>query len=199
MDFLKAMTNRYTTKLYDNNQKVETQIIEELKQILRLSPSSINSQPWLFDFVTDQSTKEHLAEVSAHNSAKLIDCQLVVVFSRIDSISDFEQWMSGNLAEPAINYYNANIKPLSESEIKCWFSKQVYLSIGVLLSACATMGLDSTPMEGIDCKKYDEILEHSTHKTLAAVAIGIRNSDDFNQPSRMPKSRREISQIIRSI
>ena len=48
------MEQRYTTKKYDVSKKIENQKIEELKEILRLSPSSINSQPWKFTFVSDK-------------------------------------------------------------------------------------------------------------------------------------------------
>ena len=64
MSFITSMQQRYTTKKYDPTKKIDSQKIEELKQILQLSPSSINSQPWKFTFVSDQKTKEKLSEVS---------------------------------------------------------------------------------------------------------------------------------------
>ena len=45
MDFLKLAQNRYTTKHY-SSQRVNDEDIAKLKEILRLAPSSINSQPW---------------------------------------------------------------------------------------------------------------------------------------------------------
>lgn len=44
MSFLDLAKNRYTTKIY-SDKKIDANKIEELKEILRLSPSSINSQP----------------------------------------------------------------------------------------------------------------------------------------------------------
>ena len=55
MIFLDAMLSRYTTKVYDHTKKINDQSIENLKEILRLSPSSINSLPWKFTFVRDQT------------------------------------------------------------------------------------------------------------------------------------------------
>ncbi len=43
MSFIKSMKNRYTTKKYDNTKKIDAEKIQELKEILQLSPSSINS------------------------------------------------------------------------------------------------------------------------------------------------------------
>ena len=56
MSFINAMQERYTTKVYDETKKIDPKHIEELKESLRLSPSSINSQPWKFTFVSDQDT-----------------------------------------------------------------------------------------------------------------------------------------------
>ncbi|MEN9487259.1 MAG: hypothetical protein RIR56_947, partial [Bacteroidota bacterium] len=46
MDFLELMQQRYTTKKYNPTEKINSEKIEQLKQILQLSPSSINGQPW---------------------------------------------------------------------------------------------------------------------------------------------------------
>ncbi|GAL77001.1 oxygen-insensitive NAD(P)H nitroreductase [Nonlabens ulvanivorans] len=61
------------------------------------------------------------------------------------------------------------------------------------------MGIDATPMEGLEPKNYDKILGQSDYATLVAVAIGYRDQDDFNQPSKNPKSRIALDQVIESI
>ena len=42
--------------------------------------------------------------------------------------------------------------------IDAWAKNQVYIALGVLMVACASLGIDSCPMEGFDPAKYDEIL-----------------------------------------
>ena len=61
------------------------------------------------------------------------------------------------------------------------------------------MGIDSTPMEGIVPEEYDKILSLDEYATLVAVAIGYRDEDDFNQPSKKPKSRMSIEKIIETV
>lgn len=190
------MNQRYTTKKYDNSKRIEREKIEELKEILHLSPSSINSQPWQFTFVSDEEVKTKLSEVSWLNTSKVLDSDMVVVFSSINNVALFEQQIEKELPEGAVNYYKEFIKPLPEAQIKAWFAKQVYLSLGVFLSACAEMGIDATPMEGIEPKNYDKILNQTDYSTLVAVAIGYRDVEDFNQPSKKPKSRRDINTVI---
>ena len=197
MNFLHSFQERYTTKMYDANKKISKENIEDLKEILRLSPSSINSQPWIFSFVSDIDTKKKLAKVSRHNAEKVINCDTVVVFSAIDNIELFESNIQEYLPERAINYFNTYVKVLPEQEIKNWFSKQVYLALGVLLSACASMKIDSTPMEGIDMEGYDEIVTIPNYKTTVAVAIGYRDDEDANQLHFMPKKRLNKDRVIR--
>ena len=199
MSFIESMQNRYTTKKYDSSKKIEKQKIEALKEILNLAPSSINSQPWKFTFVKDEATKQQLSEVSWLNTNKVLDSNIVVVFSRINNIPLFEKQIEAELPKGAVDYYKEFIKPQSDQQIKAWFDRQVYLALGVFLSACAEMEIDATPMEGIEPEKYDAVLKLEPYASLAAVAIGYRDTEDNNQPSKKPKSRRDIGKVVQSI
>ena len=174
MSFLNIAKSRYTTKKYNPNEKIDNETIEKLKEIIRLSPSSINSQPWKFTFVSDEEVKSKLADASYNNKLAL-------------------------LPEGATLYYNRMLKPRGDEQIKTWLISQVYLSLGFFLSATASLGIDSTPMEGIQVESYDDILQDDDYKTLFAVAIGYRDNEDINQPVHTPKFRLEQNQIIRSI
>ncbi len=199
MSFIQSMQERYTTKKYDPTKKISTEQIEELKEILRLSPSSINSQPWRFTFVSEQETRNKLAQVSWHNTSKVEDCDTVIVFSRINNIELFEKQIEEIQHPGALGYYNDLFKSQSEEQIKSWFDRQVYLALGVLLSACAEMKIDSTPMEGIEPEEYDKILGLEDYRTIVAVAVGYRDKEDKNQPSVKAKSRRAIGKVIETV
>ena len=199
MNFLDIAKNRYTTKKYDPDRKIKEEKIEQLKEILRLSPSSINSQPWKFTFISDKNMKQQLASESYFNEHKVQDSSHIVVFSVIDDVHKFENQIRANLPEGSVAYYEKMIKPQPEETIKSWLAHQVYLSLGYFLSACASMEIDSTPMEGINIDGYAKILQQDHYKPLFAVAIGYRNQEDSNQPSITPKSRLNINDIIRTI
>lgn len=199
MNFLELAQNRYSTKLY-RNEKISEDKIADLQQILRLSPSSINGQPWQFIFVSDEEIKKQLAEVSMMNREKIIQSSHLVVFTVIDEISNFEEQIENSLHEAVINYYKQFIKTKSEMEIKSWLEHQLYLSLGFFLSACISMGIDSTPMEGIFSEEYDRILDvQKGYRTLFAVAIGYRDIEDVHQPQKTPKQRLDFEKVIRHI
>lgn len=197
--FLDAAQSRYTTKIYNASSKIDDATIAELKEIIRLSPSSINSQPWKFFFISDEKVKTDFAQVSFFNEPKVKNASHLVVFCVIDSVQGFEQQIHQNSIQGQIDYFNNHIKPLPEATIKAWMTNQVYLSLGFFLSACATMGIDSTPMEGIDKGGYSRILNLEGYTTLFAVAIGGRDAEDTNQPSVKPKSRMKLSDVVHSI
>lgn len=190
MSFLEKMKSRYTVKKYNPQGIIAEEKIQQLKEILQLSPSSINSQPWNFIFVNPNSeVKEQLAEASYWNKEKIVDSSHLVVFQVLKNPEDFEKQIEGNLPEGSINYYKNFVKVKGNDVVKSWLKHQVYLSLGVFLSACAEMGIDSTPMEGIENDQYDIILNNENYETLFAVSIGERAETDSNQPNITPKSR----------
>lgn len=199
MSFIEIAKSRYTTKLYDANGKISDEDIEKLKEIIRLSPSSINSQPWKFTFVGEGKMKRKLADLAFWNKDKINAASHLVVFSVIDDIALFKAQISEHLGEGAIKYFEEFLEPKGEAEIKAWMRHQVYLSLGFFLSACASMGIDSTPMEGIENDKYDEVLGYEGYKSLFAVSIGYRSPEDKNQPSNNPKFRLPKEEVVQAI
>ncbi|WP_294323121.1 nitroreductase family protein [uncultured Chryseobacterium sp.] len=197
MSFLEKMKSRYTVKKYNPYGTLSDETVQQLKDILQLSPSSINSQPWNFIFVNESSeNREKLADASYWNKDKIVNSNLLIVFQVLKNPEDFEKQIEGYLPEGSVNYYKNFVKSKGEMFIKSWMAHQVYLSLGVLLSACAEMGLDSTPMEGIENDKYDEIISNDKYQTLFAVTIGTRSEEDSNQPAVTPKKRLERGEVI---
>lgn len=196
MNFLDKMKTRYTVKKYNPQGNISEEQISQLKEILNLSPSSINSQPWNFIFVNRGKLKDQLAEVSFINKEKVLDCSHIIIFQVLKNPEDFEKQIEENLPEGAANYYRNRVKPKGSEFVKSWLGHQVYLSLGVFLSACADMGIDSTPMEGIEPEQYDEMLKNDKYETLFAVAIGEKLESDANQPKFNPKSRLKSEKVI---
>lgn len=196
MNFLEKMKSRYTVKKYNPQEKISEDKIQQLKEIVQLSPSSINSQPWNFVFVSDPDVKEKLGEASYWNKEKIVESSHLIVFRVLKHSEDFEKQIEGRLPEGSVNFYKNFVKTKGEAAIKSWMGHQVYLSLGVLLAACAEMGIDSTPMEGIDPGQYDIILNNEKYETLFAVALGIKAENDSNQPNITPKTRQSKEQVI---
>ena len=199
MNFRSIAEKRYTTKKFDASKKISKDKIEDLKHILKLSPSSINSQPWLFTFISHSETKNALADASFFNAPKIKNASHLVVFSVQDNLEQFERHVEDNLAEGSVNYYKQFVKEQPAEKTINWLTQQVYITLGFFLAACAAMEIDSTPMEGIEPEKYKDILKIKDHKVLFSVAIGYRDIEDGNQPELVGKSRLSTEKVIQSI
>lgn len=196
MDFLQLAQNRYTTKHY-SSKRVSDSDIAKLKEILRLTPSSINSQPWQFVFISDEATKEAFAKVSFFNEERISQAIHLVVFMANSALPSFEEKLAKASTEAGVGFYHKVQKPKGDVSLYAWMNNQVYISLGFFLSACASMGIDSTPMEGIINTEYDKLLNDSQYTTLFAVAIGYRDPEDSNQLHLQPKSRLPLEDVVK--
>ena len=61
-----------------------------------------------------------------------------------------------------------------------WATRQLYIALGVLITAGAVNNIDVGPMEGFDTKKFDEILglDKLGLESKVMAAVGFRSSDD---------------------
>ena len=68
--------------------------------------------------------------------------------------------------------------------------------MGFLLAAAAEKGIDSTPIEGLDTAKLDEILglREKGMRSVAVVTLGYRSPNDGN--AQRPKSRLALDRIV---
>lgn len=199
MNILELIKKRYSTKKYNADKAIPQEKIEALKEILLLSPSSINIQPWKFTFVQNPDVKAKLAAVSMHNTEKVNQAPLLVVFSAADDLDAFQNVVDNELPPARRDWYNQIKANKSEADVKIWLSNQVYIALGVGLTASIALGLDSTPMEGIESDKYRDILNMPAYKPLFAMAVGYASEDDFNRIEATPKSRRLLKNVIETI
>ena len=191
MDIIKLLQSRYTTKVYDPSFRLSEEQLATIKEVLRLSPSSINSQPWAFELIEDEALKSVLAEESRSNLERVKQASLLIVFYTYRDVETLIKERIDTQEDPVQTYFHNYVASQVSEAIQAWQTHQVYIALGVLLTSLASMGLDSTPMEGINVDKYDEILGREKYRPVLAVLVGRHAEDDFNHPSRKNKQRRE--------
>lgn len=194
MNFLEIAQKRYATKAY-RNEKISEAKIKELAEILRLAPSSVNSQPWKFVIIGNEALKADLAAHSFFNEQKIKDASHLVVFFAKDDVAEFEENFKKVVPEHIVHFYEG-MKAGDERNAKTWFQKQVYLATGFFVAACGAEGIDATPMEGIDTAYYTEKLQVKGCKAVLAVAVGYHSEADGNHPSKTPKKRLPLEEVV---
>lgn len=211
MNIVDISAKRFTAKQYDSSKKIPKKHIEQLRAILRNSPSSVNSQPWHFYIVeTDESKQAILPSISEFNHDRISQASHVVIFCAKTPITDEHL---NNLLEQEdkdgrfINdeaklgqdkgrrfFTNLNSK-MPENQLS-WESKQIYIALGNLLLSAACLGIDATPIEGFMPQKLDEILglKEKGLSSVVIASLGYHHPDDFN--AKLPKSRLPEEQLF---
>ena len=91
------LSARKTVKLYDSAKRIPADQIAEIYEALRLSPSSINSQPWKFIVIESENAKERLETTFANkfqvNQKHAKDASHIILFAYNPSYkrSDFDK------------------------------------------------------------------------------------------------------------
>lgn len=208
ISILNALYWRYATKVFDPNKKIPGDQFELLLECLRLSPSSIDIQPWKFIVVNDINTRRELVKLSmlqtqlSEASHLVILCSLTDMDSRyIDKLITLEKKESGGYStfeqfrSQAISYIGSK----SKGKLKEWMAEQVYIALGFLLSACAMLKIDACPIEAFDHDKVNALLGLKKYgvESRVAVALGYRSEKDTH--SRDKKLRWPKEEVIVSI
>jgi len=216
MNLTETLHWRYTTKEFDTTKKISKEDMQEVKNLLRLSPSSVNLQPWHFIITETEKGKERIAKGTEgfyhFNRSKIVDAAAVVLFCSRTSADDaymkhlleiqdkdgrFPTEALKNRLYGAMNAF-ADIHKYDVKDFQHWMEKQVYLNIGSFLLGVASLKIDATPMEGLDMKALDEEfgLREKGFTAITAVSIGYRASSDFNVTEKTPKSRLPENEIF---
>lgn len=218
-NIMDAATARFSTKQYDAERKISDADMETLKELLRLSPSSVNLQPWYFVIAETPEGKARVAkstdEAYPFNSAKITDASHVVVFAslieaddaHLDKLLDKEaadgrfdadpEQFRADMDRGRRMFIDLHKKQLDDE--RAWMDKQTYLNMGQFLLGAAALGIDTTPMEGVDTDVLDREfgLREKGYAALAVVSLGYHADSDFNAD--LPKSRLATGEIIETI
>lgn len=214
MQILETAKHRYAAKAFDGNASITAETIQSIKELLRLSPSSVNAQPWHFLIAKSPEAKKRISTATqgpfAYNEAKVLNANLVVVFcaktdldeSYLQKITDQEaadgrfRSEEGKAEQHTKRAGYVGLHKNKLNDLPQWTAKQTYLSVGAFLLGVAGLGLDAVPIEGFDAavlnKEFE--LESKNLSSLVLVAVGHHDASDFN--ASLPKSRLPESEIM---
>ncbi|MCY2966615.1 MAG: NAD(P)H-dependent oxidoreductase [Planctomycetota bacterium] len=199
---------RYATKKFDPARKISAADWNALEQAVTLAPSSYGLQPWKFFVIDDPSVRKSLQAVS-WNQPQIVDASHLVVFcvKQNPGTADVERYLDriskvrGAPRESLDGFRKMLLGSMNRpgGEVDVWCSRQVYIALGVFLSAAAMLGIDACPMEGFEGEKYDQILGLTAKGYSARViaTAGYRATDD--RAAATPKVRFPVGEVIEHI
>jgi nitroreductase / dihydropteridine reductase len=204
---------RYTTKRYDKTKKVSAEDLTVLLEAIRLSASSINSQPWKFIVVESDEARQRMyrcvAENYSFNTPAILDSSHIILFAHnpFYNRENYAEMVDDGIADGRTRteeregafgaYFFAEQNMDENGNNSIWTRAQTYIALGNALHTLARLRIDSTTMEGIDSDWVSEEFanELGGYRCEVAVAIGYRDSqEDYN--AKLPKSRRRAENLF---
>lgn len=210
---IKDLLSRHTTKKYDATKKIPEADLEVLFEAMRLSASSINSQPWRFVVIDSNDAKVRMnktfEKMYKFNQTHVFDSSQIILFAYNPSYSrdNYAEVVDNGIEDkrtPAENresafggFVFAELNTDEQGDTSAWTKAQTYLALGNTLHTLARLKIDATPMEGIDIDLVNEEFKNELggYQCDVALAIGYHHPDeDYN--AKLPKSRRRLDSIL---
>lgn len=210
---IEDLNRRYTVKKYDATKKVSNDDLNTILEALRLSASSINSQPWKFVVIESDAAKQKLHDSFANKHqfnqlhAKEASHTILLAYDPQFTKEKFSKRVDAEVSSghlPA-EMYDTFMGAYAFAEMNtdetgyngAWTKAQVYLALGNLLHVLARMGIASTPMEGVDSELLGELFKEDLEGHICEVALAIgfhKDGEDWNHG--LPKARLPREAVI---
>ena len=205
MNIHEALDWRYAVREF-SPEKLDAHTVETLVDAARKSASSYGLQPYKILIIGNKSVRKDLLAYS-FGQQKVLDCSHLIVFAAQTDIGDhtvdryvtqFEKIRSVPAAEISgyVTHMKEALASKSQAEKQAWAHQQAYIALGTLLTAAASMRIDSCPMTGFDHNAYDDVLGLAELglESSAIVALGYRSARD--RSSGLPKVRFDYDDLV---
>ena len=206
---LEQLNWRYATKKMDPAKSVPQEKVETIIEAIRMSPTSSGTQPFELLVITNPELRTEICK-AASDQSPIIDGSHLLVFAawdnyteaRIDEVANLNVEKRGN--SPLIDQYYGNLKasyvPRDPEVNYAHAARQAYIALGIAMVAAAEQEVDSTPMEGFDPSKVDEILSLKARGLRSVVLLPLGYRDPTGDwLLNMPKVRKSRGTMVTQI
>lgn len=186
---LEKLNWRYAAKKMDPSKAVSEDKVERIVEAARLAPTSSGLQPFEVIVVTNPEVRAKIQAV-AWNQAQVTEGSHLLVFAawdnytaeRINAVFDFVNKERNFTNEGWENYRKMLLDTYPPRDAQVNFehaARQAYIAFGLATAQAAFEGVDSTPMEGFEPAKVDEILGLSARglRSVTLLPLGYRQPE----------------------
>lgn len=209
---LEAHNYRFATKVFDKDKKIDESDMKFILEVGRLSPSSINLEPWRFVILDNQQVKDEIKQVGWGAAKGQLDTasHFVLILAKRNARYDSQLFKdhfgprvnNDEILQKMISIYEGfqtNDIEVADNEraLFDWASKQTYIALGNMMTAAAEIGIDSCPIEGFNYKAVNEIL--AKHEVINPQEEGISVMVAFGyraEGPKRPKARRSYDDVV---
>lgn len=208
MNIIEALQWRYAVRQF-SSEKLDEDRVDALLTATRLTATSYGLQPYRLIMVNDKHVKKSLFEYSmgqdkvVHNSHMIIiaaqtDIGDDMVDCYIDSVTKARGMSIGDL-HGISQHMKSVFANKTIAQKREWAHQQAYIALGTLLTAAATMQIDTCPMTGFEPDGFDKILRLKEQglESVVICALGVRHPDDAN--ASLPKVRYPHAEMVLAV
>ena len=200
---IEALNWRYATDRFVSN-KIPEKTLNTILEASRLAPSSMNFQPWKYISVESPELRKQMFEAGYKQQA-IIEAPTLLVLTIPNTLTSVNV---DHIIEATAEARDTEVYSLSgyrkmlqgfvdktePDKFFDWSRRQAYISLGVLLLAAAQLEVDTSPMEGFEPEKVNQILGLTDYSAVTLIALGYRSAKDTHQ--NWPKVRFKIEEIL---
>ena len=198
---------RYATKKMDALKSVPEDKVNRILEAIRLSASSSGLQPYQVIVVKNKALREQIVP-HAWNQQQIVDGSHLLVFAAWDNYTEQRINTMFDLVNEERGFTNEGWEAYRQKILAAYpprpaevnyehAARQAYIGLGTALIAAAEEGVDSTPMEGFDPEKVDEILglKEKGLRSVILLPLGYRQ-EEGDWLVNLKKVRRTSSEFI---
>lgn len=206
MDIIDCYNWRYATQKFNPDKKIPNSDIKLIKESIRLAPTSYGLQLFKVIIIENKLKKEELRKLS-YNQSQISDASHIFIFCNSTEVfeKDIDLYIKNKSISHEIpveenkgygDFLKKTLLKKESEEISIWTKNQIYIALSHLMTACASLKIDSCPIEGFDAFKYNSFLDINKKSLSAGVvaAIGYRSESDNSQHEK--KVRKSIEDIF---
>lgn len=195
-DFEKAIHFRHACKLFDDTKAIGTEDFNFILEAGRLSPSSFGVEQWHFFVIRDTAMREAIRK-EAWNQPQITTASELVGIAYKKKVRSTDAYIQKefdmlNFPEAIRNLYRDWNDYRSDEELECWSARQAYIAAANMMTAAASIGIDSCPIEGFDRAAVEKITGIDTEHFGLPLLLPF----GYRVKEQQPRHRSELSELI---
>lgn len=180
------MKSRFACRKF-KNEKIDDKVINEILDLVRLSPSSFGLEPWKFVVISKEKDLEKLGEICNNQNHVKTCSHAIVVMARTD-LQSKDKYLkdvisSKNKSKTADEFFNkiaAMTDNMSKENLYHYACLQCYIAVGNLVNIAYENDVKSCIIGGFDFNTLDKFINLGDDiKPCLVVALG--KSDEVEE------------------
>ena len=209
---LQAFQFRHACKTFDPARKIADADFRFILECGRLSPSSFGYEPWRVVVIQDMGLREKLREVSWGAQGQFPTASHVVCLlaRKVDMLpgSDYTEHMMRDvhhMGDEAIarrhrfypQFHASDFRLDTPRAVFDWSCHQAYIALANMLTAAATIRIDSCPIEGFNREQAEAVLDAAGLLEGGRFGLAVMAAFGYRAKPQPDKTRQALEEIVR--